>query len=44
MKTKEHSKQLPEKAIGKYKSGDGYKNISKSLNIPQSSIKSIIKK
>ena len=35
MKAKEHSK-LP--------SGDGYKNISKSLNIPQSSVRSINKK
>ena len=30
--------------VTKYKSGDGYRNISKSLNIPQSSVKSIIKK
>ncbi|XP_059809494.1 activating transcription factor 7-interacting protein 1-like isoform X6 [Hypanus sabinus] len=44
MKTKEHSKQLREKVIEKHKSGDGYKKISKSLNIPWSTVKSIIKK
>ena len=44
MKTKEHSKQLREKIIEKYKSGDGYKKISNSLDIPPSSVKSIIKK
>ena len=44
MKTKEHSKQLCEKVIEKLRSRDGYKNISKSLNIHQSSVKSIIKK
>lgn len=42
MKTKEHSKQLREKIIEK--SGDDYKKISNSLDIPQSSVKSIIKK
>ena len=46
MKTQEHSKQLCEKLIEKYKAGDGYKNISKhkSLNIPWSSVNSIINK
>ena len=44
MKTKEHSKRLREKIIERYKSGDGYKKISNSLDIPQSSVKSIIKK
>ena len=46
MKTKEHSKQLCEKVIEKHKLGDGNKNISKLnwMNIPQSSVKSIIKK
>ncbi|XP_072127656.1 activating transcription factor 7-interacting protein 1-like isoform X7 [Mobula birostris] len=44
MKTKEHSTQLREKVIEKHKSGDGYKKISKSLNIPWSTVKSIIKK
>ncbi len=41
MKTKEHSKQLREKIIEKYKSEDGYKKTSSSLDIPQSSVKSI---
>ena len=43
-KEKEHSKQLCEKVIKKNKSGDGYKFISKSLNIPCSPIEPIIKK
>ena len=37
MKTKEHSHTV----IEKHSSGDGYKNISKSLNIPRSSVKYI---
>src|SRR4029434_9383500 len=44
MKTKDHSKQLREKVIEKYKSGEGYKKMSKALNILWSSVKSIIKK
>ena len=47
MKTKEHSEQLREKVIEKYKSGDkfkGYKKMSKALNIPWNSLKSFIKK
>ena len=44
MKTKEHSGQLREKVIEKYKSGEGYKKMSKALNIPWNSVKSIIKK
>ncbi|XP_024909675.1 centrosomal protein of 120 kDa-like, partial [Cynoglossus semilaevis] len=44
MKTEEHSKHLRERVIEKYNSGDGYKHISKALNIPRSSVKSIIKK
>src|SRR4029434_6793126 len=43
MKTKDHSKQLREKVIEKYRSGEGYK-MSKALNIPWNSVKSIIKK
>ena len=42
MKTKELSKQVRDKVIEKYKSGLGYKKISKSLMIPRSTIKSII--
>src|SRR4029434_5129037 len=41
---KEHSKQLREKVIEKYKSGEGYKKMSKALNIPWNSVKCIIKK
>lgn len=44
MKTKDHSKQLREEVIEKYKSGEGYKKMSKALNIPWKSVKSIIKK
>src|SRR4029434_10789585 len=43
MKIKEHSKQLRKKVIEKYKSREGYK-MSKALNIPWNSVKSIIKK
>src|SRR4029434_3119067 len=37
-------KQLRERVIEKYKSGEGYQIMSKALNIPWSSVKSIIKK
>ena len=40
MRTKEPSKDLWER----HKSGKGYKNISKALNIPWSTVKTIIKK
>ena len=43
MKTKELSKQVRDKVVEKYRSGLGYKKISETLNIPQSTIKSIIK-
>ena len=44
MKTKELSKQVRDKVVEKYGSGLGYKKISETLNIPQSTITSIIKK
>ena len=44
MKTKELSKQVRDKVVEKYRSGLGYTNISETLNIPQSTVKSIIKK
>ena len=44
MKTKELSKQVGDKVVEKYRSGLGYKKISKTLNIQRSTIKSIIKK
>ena len=44
MKTKELSKQVRDNVVEKYKSGLGYKKISKSLMITRSTIKSIITK
>ena len=44
MKTKELSKEVRHKVVEKYRSGEGYKKISKSLIIPLSLVKSIIKK
>ena len=43
MKTKELSKQVRDKVVEKYRSGLGYYKISETLNIPRSTIKSIIK-
>ena len=40
---KELSKQVRDKVVEKYRSGLGYKKISKPLNIPWSTIKSSIK-
>ena len=37
------SKQVRDKVVEKYRSGLGYKKILETLNIPQSTIKSIIK-
>jgi DNA-directed RNA polymerase specialized sigma24 family protein len=44
MKAKELAKQVSDKVVDKYRSGLGYKKISESLNIPQNTFKSIIKK
>ena len=44
MKTNELAKQVRDKVVEKYRSGLGYKKISETLNIPRSTIKSIIKK
>ena len=44
MKTKELSKQVRGTIVEKYRSGLGYEKISETLNILQSTIKSIIKK
>ena len=38
METKEHTKQLREKIIEKYKIGDGYMKISNLLGFPVNSI------
>ena len=43
MKTKELSKQVRDKVVEKYRTGLSYKKISETLNIPWSTIKSIIK-
>ena len=44
METKELTKQVRDKVVGKYKAGLGYKKISQSLNTSRSTIKSIIRK
>ena len=44
MNTKELSKDLRHKVVERHRSGDGYKNISKNLNIPWSTVKTVIKK
>ena len=44
MKPKELSTQVMDKVVKKYRSGLGYKKVSETLNIPRSTIKSIIKK
>ena len=44
MKTKQLAEQVRNKVVEKYRSGLGYKKISETLNIPQSTIKSIVKK
>ena len=44
MSTNELSKDRQDKIVEKHRSGDGYKNISKALNIPWSTVKRIINK
>ena len=44
MRTKELSKDVRDKVVERHRSGDGYKNISKALNIPWSTVKAINKK
>lgn len=39
MKTKELSKQVRDQVVEKYRSGLGYRKISKTLNVPRSTIK-----
>ena len=43
MSSKELSKDLRDKIVERYRSGDGNKNISKALNIHWSTVKTIIK-
>ena len=44
MSTNELSKDLRNRVVERHRSGDGCKNISKALNIPWSTVKTIIKK
>ncbi|KAG2458981.1 TC1A transposase, partial [Polypterus senegalus] len=44
MKSKEHTRQVRDKVIEKFKAGLGYKKISKALNIPRSTVQAIIQK
>ena len=44
MSTKDLSKELWDKVVERYRSGDGYKNISKDMNIPWNTVKTIVKK
>ena len=44
VKTKELSKEVRHKVVEKHRSGEGYDKISKTLIIPLSMVKSIIKK
>uniref|UniRef100_A0A6I8RU66 Transposase n=1 Tax=Xenopus tropicalis TaxID=8364 RepID=A0A6I8RU66_XENTR len=44
MKSKEHTRQVRDKVIEKFKADLGYKKISKSLNIPRSTVQAIIQK
>ena len=44
MSIKELSKDIRDKVVERHRSGDGYKNISKALNIPWTTVKTIIKK
>uniref|UniRef100_A0A669ESK4 Transposase Tc1-like domain-containing protein n=1 Tax=Oreochromis niloticus TaxID=8128 RepID=A0A669ESK4_ORENI len=44
MKSKEHTRQVRDKVIEKFKAGLGYKKISQALNIPRSTVQAIIQK
>ncbi|CAI5674221.1 unnamed protein product [Oreochromis niloticus] len=44
MKSKEHTRQVRDKVIEKFKAGLGYKKISQALNIPRSTVQVIIQK
>ena len=44
MRPKELSKDLRDKVVERHRLGDGYKNISKALNISSRTVKTIIKK
>uniref|UniRef100_A0A8C7S043 Tc1-like transposase DDE domain-containing protein n=1 Tax=Oncorhynchus mykiss TaxID=8022 RepID=A0A8C7S043_ONCMY len=44
MKNKEHTRQVRDTVVKKFKAGFGYKNISQALNIPRSTVQAIILK
>ena len=44
MKTKEHTRQVRNTVVEKFKAGFGYKKISQALNIPRSTVQAIILK
>ena len=44
MSTKELSKDLQDRVVERNKSKNGYKNMSKALNIPWNAVKTIIKR
>uniref|UniRef100_A0A8C7LU61 Tc1-like transposase DDE domain-containing protein n=1 Tax=Oncorhynchus mykiss TaxID=8022 RepID=A0A8C7LU61_ONCMY len=44
MKNKEHTRQVRDTVVKKFKAGFGYKKISQALNIPRSSVQAIILK
>ncbi|TWW54744.1 hypothetical protein D4764_0240690, partial [Takifugu flavidus] len=44
MKTKEHTRQVRDTVVEKFKAGFGYKKISQALNISRSTVQAIILK
>ncbi|MGH0171798.1 UNVERIFIED_CONTAM: hypothetical protein FKN15_062002 [Acipenser sinensis] len=44
MKNKEHTRQVRDTVVEKFKAGFGYKKISQALNIPRSTVQAIILK
>jgi hypothetical protein len=42
MKNKEHTRQVRDTVVKKFKAGFGYKKISQALNIPRSTVQAII--
>lgn len=44
MKNKEHTRQVRDTVVEKFKAGSGYRKISQALNIPRSTVQAIILK
>ena len=44
MKSKELSIELRDRIVKRHRSGEGYKTISRELNVPKSTVSSIIRK